>query len=195
MGSVVDPGSLSDSGERCLRRIVELYESGLPGPHLITAYGTAVEVHVSEMLGRLVNMSSVGSDRFGSELLRTLGDQMSANWSNRHDWLKRGFGVSYKGTSAAEQFDILVQLRNAVVHGDGYWSPSQSTDSVQTRIKLRKAFLNTLDVAMRDYAAFGRKSRERATDIAREFVAHFDATLLAKHPGAQVAPASVRTKQ
>ena len=188
MGTGLNPGQLSDSGERCLRRIIELYETGLPAPHLITAYGTAVEIHVSEMVERLVRISPISMEPFGRELIKEVGANMISTWPQRHRWIRRGFDVDYTGTAAAEKFSTLVELRNAIVHGDGSWSRHQRNDAVGARVALRRSFMNTLDVAMQNEAKFGTQSREKATVVVRDFVSVFDQAVLSKYPVVRASP-------
>ncbi len=185
MGIVIDPATLTESGERCLHRLTELGELDLPAAQLITAIGTAVEVHVSRMLARLIVLSGVQENDLGNAMLDHLEQDMNKSWQSRGAWLKDGFGVEYMGAKAYQEFDMLVELRNAVVHGDGAASDQQERKGIAALQRLRSAFAKLLDVDFRGRASFGAQTPLKAMAIARSFVADFDRTILALYPAAR----------
>jgi hypothetical protein len=75
---------------------------------------------------------------------------MSADRS-RHDRhpLRDGFGVEYMGAKAYREFGVLIELRNAVVHGNGAASDQQERKGVATLQRLRSMFAKLLDVDFR----------------------------------------------
>lgn len=182
MGSVIDPALLTESGERCIHRLAELGELRLPSAQLITALGTAVEVHVSRILVRLIVLSDVQESDLGSVMLTELEREMTRSWSSRSSWLKRGFAVEYEGEPQSQAFQSLVELRNSVVHGDGAASDEQERKGTSKLKELRKAFARYLDVEFYGQARFSASTPALAMDIARNFVAHFDARVLARYP-------------
>lgn len=185
MGVMIEPANLTESGERCLLRLTELGELGLPAPQLITAMGTAVEVHVSRMLARLIVLSGVQANDLGNAMLLHLEQDMNKSWQSRGVWLKDGFGVEYMGARAYQEFDVLIELRNAVVHGDGAASDQQERKGIATLQRLRSSFAKLLDVDFRGKASFGAQSSAKAMDIARAFVADFDQSILTLYPSAR----------
>lgn len=184
MGSVVNPASLTESGERCLRRLSELPELGLPVAQLITVIGTVVEGHVSRILARLIVLSDVDSTSLGAALLRENLESMDSTWPNRNRWLGEAFALHYTGGAPYQAFDVLVQARNAIVHGDGAPTDRQ-TKNLNKLLKLRSDFLNKLEATLRGRLRFSRGSAELAMKIARDFVAAFDGEVIAKHPDAR----------
>lgn len=188
MGSVIEPAKLTESGERCIARLTELVELRLPAPQLITAIGTVVEVHVTRILTQLVQQSGIQGDPLGNAMLNHIGEEMTRTWPDRAKWLKNGFSIQYKGRPAAQDFDILIELRNAVVHGDGAASEQQQRQSMAILSAMRKLLSDRLDVEFRGRAKFANTSGALAMDIARRFVVDFDQLVLETFPDAAHTP-------
>lgn len=108
---VVDPAKLTASGERTLRRLASLAATQMPPEQFLTALGTAVEVHVSRLLGFLVELSDIDTTPFGRALLATVEGSMTYTWEDRHKWLDRGFAVAVAGHLAGQRFDTVVEAR------------------------------------------------------------------------------------
>lgn len=182
MGSVIDPSVLTASGERCIARLTELVELRLPPAQLVTAIGTVVEVHVSGILAQLTSLSHIDEHQLGQAMLRRLQQEMNKSWASRAEWFKDGFSVAYKGRKAAQYFDVLVELRNAVVHGDGAASEQQAMKGTASLARMRRLFADRLNVEFRGQVEFAPTSAALAMDIARQFVADFDQMVLARFP-------------
>ena len=185
MGPAVDPAELTESGERCLLRLTELPRLQLPTEQLITVIGTVVEGHVSRILARLIVLSKIDESPFGNALLQSQVDSMDNTWPDRNHWLTRGFELAYPGLSPYQSFDVLVQARNAIVHGDGALTDRQ-TRKIKDLLILRKDFQKKLDATVRGRLQFGDTSAKRAMEIARGFVVAFDKEVILKHPGARI---------
>lgn len=185
MGVVIDPARLTESGERCVQRLSELGQLHLPPAQLITAIGTAIEVHVSRIVARLIVLSGIQDNTLGQALLVHAEQDINKSWPSRGKWLKQGFGVEYMGDPPYQAFDTLVELRNAVVHGDGSLSDQQQRKGLAALRTLRQAFANRLDVEFHGRAKFGPNSSILAMDIARSFVAGFDQKVLSLYPDAR----------
>jgi hypothetical protein len=164
MGAVIDPAKLTESGERCLRRLVELQRLGLPGEQLVTAIGTAVEVHVARVLARLVTLSVVLDHRFGSALLARVEKDMNKSWPGRLGWFKSGFDLPIAESLTWGRFETVIEIRSSVVHGDGALSDMQSGGSVQALIKLHRRFFDDLHVEFPGRAKF----KDASGDLARQ---------------------------
>jgi len=59
VGTILNPGELTRSGEECLRRIDELAGLNLPVEHFIVAMTAPVEAHVSSVISHLAAASEV----------------------------------------------------------------------------------------------------------------------------------------
>ena len=185
MGHPVDPARLTESGEQCLLRLGRLPSLRLPTGQLITVIGTVVEGHVSRILARLIVLSHVDSIQLGQALLDEQLDSMNDSWPKRNRWLKAGFDLDHAGYAPYQDFDLLVQARNAVVHGDGALTDRQRRDGTRKIIQLRNDLLAKLDITLRGQLRYGPDSAERALRVAREFVVDFDARVIRKHPQAR----------
>jgi len=145
MGAYVDPSLLTHSGEACLGRLLALGGLGLPPQHLATAVATAVEVHVSTTLARLISLSGLAEGQFGRAMIKELEDDFSKTWSARVAWFDKAFGITFAGNLQYQTFATLIELRNAVVHGDGQLT-SQQTRDIRKVVQLRKDLNHKLDV-------------------------------------------------
>jgi hypothetical protein len=182
VGYQVDPADLTESGEDCMRRLVELERLHMPPAPLITAIGTVVEVHVSRALTQLVRASRIESSAFGAALLNELEPTMTRTWRDRGHWLKLGFSVEYRGNKPYQDFEVLVDLRNTIVHGDGQLSDLQARSAIKDLVKMRAQFADRLEVALNERARFSPSTSTKALLIARAFVQDFDRQLLSKYP-------------
>lgn len=180
---VIDPGKLTASGERTLRRVAVLASTPMPPEQFLTALGTAVEVHVSRIIGHLVDLSGVDASPFGQELLATVEDDLTRTWDHRHRWLDRGFKVPIAGNLPGQRFDTVVEARNSVVHGDGYLSDLQAARSLEKITQLRARYRKELDIGLvAGRLDFARTSTDRVHEAARQYVAHLDQAVLAQYP-------------
>lgn len=181
--SAVDPAKLTASGERTLRRLVQLASVAMPPEQFFTALGTAVEIHVSRLIGYLVDLSDIDSSPFGRELLSTVEDDLTRTWNDRHRWLDRAFEVGVAGYGPGQRFDTVVEARNSVVHGDGRLSDQQLGRTMQKIIGLRARYKKELDIGLSaGQLDFAPTSRDLAHEAARRYIAFLDAAVLAKHP-------------
>lgn len=184
MGSRVDPALLTRSGEQCLHRLSELPRLGLPPAQLITVIVTVVEGHVSRVLNSLIVLSDVDSNPLGHALLIRQADNMDSTWDNRKHWLKSAFDVDYAGSSAYQGLEVLVEARNAVVHGDGSLTERQKRP-LKKLLSLRSLLQSRLGATLQGRLYFGEATSERAMEIARLFVLEFDKMVIEKHPEAR----------
>lgn len=185
MGVLVDPGRLTESGERCLARVIEQYRLGLPPAHLATGVVTPVEVHVSRVIGRLIALSDVPTIDFGQAMITHIGKSFTSTWDYRIAWLRDGFRLSLAGEKPYQDLQLVVEARNAVVHGDGQLTEWQPRDAAKLAT-LRKRLDKTLGVDCRGIVlTFGESSEERIVHVVREFVVRFDAMVLDSYPQAR----------
>lgn len=87
-----------------------------------------VEAYADGVLGRLIAQSGYDATTFGRAMLAELEDRIYQSWLERHAWLDKGFSVRVTGTPAAEGMQTVVDLRNALVHGNGKLTDRQSRD-------------------------------------------------------------------
>lgn len=185
MGALIDPSAVSQSGERCLARLGELQILGLSTPQVFAPIATAVEVHVSAMLARLVVLSNIEESPFGAALLSEAEGGLSRTWYDRYRWLNRGFGLALAGDLPSQEFNTLIEVRNSMIHGDGQFSDDQQSLKLSKLVALKKDMQKHLAVTADGRLRFGANTHTRAFEVARRFVAYFDAELLAKYPAAK----------
>lgn len=185
MGVKVDPARLTASGERCLRRVSELYVLGLPASHFAIVVMAPVEVHVSGIMARLIALSGESSMLFGGALIRHVGEGFFDTWDDRLEWLKEGFGLGFAGDRPYQQLSLVVEARNAMVHGDGQLTSRQTAKPTSLRA-LRRDLDKVLDVTCRGILLEpAASSVEKTVDVVRRFVVAFDDAVLSAYPSAK----------
>lgn len=180
---VINPALLTMSGERTLRRAVALASVAMPPEQFLTALGTAVEVHVSRLVGFLVSLSDVDKTTFGRELIAAVEDDLTRTWRDRNRWLTRGFGIPVAGHAPWQRFDTVVEARNTVVHGDGYLSDLQASRTLQQISELRARYRKELDIGLNGgRLQFAASSVDLAHNAARQYVSYLDGAVLVRYP-------------
>lgn len=185
MGALINPSALSQSGERCLDRLVDIHFLGLPTPQVFVPIASSVEVHVSAMVARLVVLSSISDNPFGAALLQEAERDLTRTWNDRYRWLNRGFGLQLSGDSVPQRFNTLVEVRNSLVHGDGQLSDDQHGLTLKKLVALKKDMKKHLGVTADGRLRFGDDTKARAFAIAREYVQYFDQAVLKVYPAAK----------
>jgi hypothetical protein len=186
VGSVLDPSKLSDSGERCLKRVNELYELALPPSQFAVAVMAPVEVHASVMIARLVSRSAVSNTRFGAALIDNVGEGFQETWRMRTRWLDDGFEIEIAGKSPHQDLELVVDARNAFVHGDGQLTDRQTREPAKLR-QLRAGLEKTLKINCR--GVIMRPTAQTPLLVAetvRRFVVDYDEQILRRYPHARV---------
>jgi hypothetical protein len=145
----IDPSEISESGDTCLTEIARLAglvsTAGAPHAWLVTSAASSVETHVGWFIERLVELSEIETTNFGSALLRYAQDDMLKNWDARLGWLYRGFGIDIAGDSECQEFRVVVELRNSLLHGSGNVTRYQAS-TLPKLLALKKNLRTTLGV-------------------------------------------------
>lgn len=186
MKNKVLPTSLMNASETVLRRLsthqAQLNTDKVPYEHTIMLTTAMVESYVDDLLRALIAASGVDGTAFGAALLAEAGDGLHNSWKNRYGWLQRAFGITVAGSKERQEFDCLVELRNALAHGGGGLSPRQQSN-LASMVSLEAQLEATLHVQARG----GRlrltpESAVVAVLICRRFVLCLDRSTRSTHP-------------
>jgi len=142
-----------------------------------------VEAYVDDLLRALIAESGIGETAFGGALLAETRDGFHNSWKNRYGWLDRGFGISITGSKERQEFDVMVELRNALAHGDGSLSARQRANLL-SMVTLESKLETTLCVQARGGGL--RLTSDSATAailICRRFVLCLDRATCSARPG------------
>lgn len=185
MGTITNPAELTESGERCLRRVLDLVRADLPAPHFVTASLTSVEAHVSRMLARLIVLSDAQTITFANAMIAHLEEDFNKSWESRMKWLSDGFGLSFAGGSEYQDLKIVIEARNAVIHGEGQLTDRQ-TKSLTKLMQMRKRLFDVAEIDCRGVTLrFSPRSVARSQDAIVTFVTAFDAAVIMAAPEAR----------
>lgn len=181
-GAAIDFLKVTAHGERALRAIARLQLSAESPERTIVLLATVAEEHVATILRALVAMDSDKRTRLYQHLLDDVDDSMYRSWDSMYKWFKAGFELSMAGAKEAQEFDALVDLRNAIVHGNGRLTRFQTQKFAQS-IGIRQSLSRLLDVSFSgNDVVLGVRTVSLACSTARRFVAYFDAKVLSTYP-------------
>ncbi|UKA76463.1 hypothetical protein [Arthrobacter sp. FW306-07-I] len=68
------------------------------------------------------------STQLGKNLLQEYGDSFHQSWLARNRVLKSGFGIQAGSMPAWQDMELVIEVRNAIVHGDGSLTSRQAKD-------------------------------------------------------------------
>ena len=177
-----------DVGEAALRGLVPLAaqadarradEAGT----LVVATAALIEGYVDAVLRGLIETTPYEEHAFVRTLFAELEDRIFQSWAERFRWLRDGFDVSLEGTAELQSLSLLIELRNACVHGSASLTDRQSRN-LTSLLALEKDLARLLGVAViRRKLYFGDDTAIRAARVARDFITLFDERLADAHPG------------
>ncbi len=180
------PQKIGTLAEERLRQLIALYVEASRSTNLseytVLGAATVAEGYIGSTLGALIAASGYDGTAFGRAMYAELEDRIHQSWSERHSWLNRAFSVNIIGTTACQDLLILVELRNALVHGGGRLTYRQSRE-IGGLIGLEKQLHSRLGVQ-----ADGRtltllpQTAVRAVEIARAYILTLDAEIRQQHP-------------
>src|SRR5579859_6868570 len=120
-------------------------QAEVPPDWLVITCATCVESHFDRVLRSLIAASGVRQNKFSNSLYEFLHDDIFKNWDSRLNWLKNGFSVAIAGDRAIQDFRTVVDLRNAIVHGQGHLTEVQQK-SLERLLDLKRNLTRLLNV-------------------------------------------------
>jgi hypothetical protein len=182
----MNPQSLGRSAEGALKALGALaHTAEAPRPpvtHTVIGATIEVESYADQILQSLIRNSDVMSSSFGRSLVSECEDSFYQSWKNRYLWLRKGFNISIAGKLEEQNFQTLVELRNAIIHGAGYLTDRQTRDiGKQVALERRLQTLLRVQVEGRKLEYLG-STDDLAVKIAREFVLLLDSEVRRVYP-------------
>lgn len=127
--------AITEDAIRSLNRIDGRWNNDIGGQ--IVAVTSRVEALADRFIDLLVLESGVGSTQLGKNLLREYNDSFHQSWPARNGILKKGFGIQAASMPIWDDMELVIEVRNAIVHGDGGLTNRQLKDSASL-ITMRK---------------------------------------------------------
>jgi hypothetical protein len=178
------------SGILCLEELVHITlldsQAEVPPDWLVTTCATCVESHFDRVLRSLIAASGVRQNKFSNSLYEFLHDDIFKTWDSRLNWLKNGFSVAIAGERTIQDFRTVVDLRNAIVHGQGNLTEVQQKN-LQKLLDLKRNLTRLLNVQFSGHKVLippdvGLK----VIRICRDAVIFFDNSIFQEYPGISV---------
>ncbi|PCC43887.1 hypothetical protein CIK65_04645 [Brevibacterium aurantiacum] len=139
-----------------------------------------VEAYVDATVKRLIDMDSRTRSQLGNYLIDQYISELSRNWKSRHSVLRDGFGVFVESESVAQNLKIVVDVRNALMHGDGKLTDLQSA-KWKSVVALRRDMANRLDIELQGRRlVLGEDSVKLACSILIEYVLQLERSIYAR---------------
>ena len=145
-----------------------------PLEYFIVRTATLVEAHVDRLLDIHTANAWAPATAIEDYAAGELRTQMHQSWPSRKTWLKQAFAISFAGTAEDNQFSLLVELRNALVHGAGRITDLQSK-ALPSRLSLEKALISTFKINIVDGAVRATpESSATVLRVARSYLIRLD---------------------
>lgn len=181
---------ISTSGETTIHRIASLLTESNHGDKgrgsVVVTFATLTEAHVDASIRQLFSLSGVLESELSRHLYSEVQDSIYRTWDSRYRWLSQAFDIKVKGTRYEQDFGLLVELRNSIVHGNGSLTSLQ-VSKVPQMIAIRTGLKRCLGLE-----AEGRKFllnagiAKPAAKICRDYIIGFDQEIKARFPSFEI---------
>lgn len=138
-----------------------------------------VESLVDSFIDLLVAESGADATPLGRRLIERSTDSFHQSWPDRNGWLDGGFGIALAGTPAGQRLDMLVEVRNAIVHGQGRLTDRQVRKpafAMELRRRVQVGLASQIEARR---ILLGRDAGPRAITIGREYLLALDLAVAA----------------
>ncbi|WP_371795619.1 hypothetical protein [Streptomyces sp. NBC_01718] len=186
--------NLTAAGERALRRISVLgtqrYEDKDTGGirTVVISCATLIEAHVDGVIKQLFASDPAMQQPLTKTLHEEVEDSIYRTWESRRKWLTSAFDISIAGDRPWQEFEAVVALRNALVHGDGRLTDLQISKP-KDLFALTEKLTRVLGVKMDGREVhLPPEVALKSAIISKEYLLHFDAALLGAHPEFGITP-------
>lgn len=132
---------LTEDTIRALNRVSSRWKNDVSGQ--IVAVSSRVEALADRFIDLLIRESGVDSTQLGKSLLQEYGDSFHQSWPARNKILKGGFGIKAASMPVWQNMELVIEVRNAIVHGDGSLTSRQAKDPASL-ITMRKRMAKLL---------------------------------------------------
>ncbi len=157
---------------------------GADAGQIVLTTVTWTEAYVDALLRALIAQSGYKDVPFAEAMFADLEDRIFQSWPERHAWLNRGFGISIAAEKAYSDVATLIDLRNALVHGNGRLTERQCRD-VNAMVGLEVRLRATYDVRVERRQLFlGPDTGGAAVLAVQAYILKLDAEARRLHPTA-----------
>lgn len=167
--------AVHDDAEESLRELLRIQKSQNSSCEWMLISAAAIaESFTDRVIDRLVLGSPVSETPFGRKLLSESSSSFSQSWSQRNSWLKDGFGIRLSGVAIGQNLTVVVEVRNALMHGLGNLTDRQ-VKSPTAAIALQGQIREVLNSQVHGRKVIlGSRAGTLATAVAREYVLALD---------------------
>jgi hypothetical protein len=156
---------------------IRLAQSGLPALSFILAVIPEVEARVDDIIRDLVTVATADQSAVSSFLLVEHFESYFRTWDSREQLLKGMFSITTKGTPLRDSFRVLVEARNALMHGNGYLTALQ-TKSLSSLMTTKADMARVLGIQFHGRRLIlSQVSTERLGTIACNYLYFIDAVI------------------
>lgn len=167
--------------EDCLARIRIACEYGTSPRELVLAAVPEVEFRIDAMIRDAALNSNMKKCRIGEFFIEEKLSSYFQTWAARESFLTGVFDCNLSGITIGQNFKLLVEIRNSLVHGNGSLTALQ-TKSLQSLIKIRGNLEKVFDLQVDGTRLMlDSLDRRKVSDVACEYLIFIDQSIAEYH--------------
>ncbi|MUN64460.1 hypothetical protein GMA12_15140 [Kocuria sediminis] len=167
--------SMTEATIRSLHRLEPAEAADVAG-QIISAASLA-EALVGKSIDLLVDESGIKSTRLGRRLIQDSAESYHQTWDGRYGILRDAFGVQLAGNREAQRLNVVVDVRNAIVHGEGQLT-SRQTKKLTNVLSMRRQINEVLESEVQGKKIVLSPTAGRcAIRVASDYALAFDAAI------------------
>ena len=165
--------------EVTVRRLTRVLVERTPPSSAITVAVATTEAHVDAIIQQLFDLSCARKSKLGEFLIERSISTFTQTWPARHQVLRDGFGVAIEPQTLVQHLLLIVDVRNALAHGDGALTAVQTTSWSRAN-ELRRNLERKLQVSVAGRSIIiTRESLEIAIRMLIDYVIGLDVAVAA----------------
>lgn len=129
-----------------------------------------VEMYVDRSITNILEVHADSTNQIGKFLFDHYGAEYTRTWDNRVKIMDKAFSFNVKSTVEHREFQLLVDLRNALMHGAGRFTNQQVANWTK-HLQRQKDLKSRIPIQIEgDHFYFMDNSSERIRDIAVDYL-------------------------
>ncbi|MGJ0203048.1 hypothetical protein NHL51_02645 [Leucobacter sp. gxy201] len=169
---------MTEEVEAAIARIIQAHANIPLGRELVLSVVPEVESHVDIRLRSFTHRDESAQTRLGQFWIKENLSGLLSTWEGRKRLIKLATSQDFFGDQLSQDFFTLIDLRNAIMHGNGRITPLQAK-SVKTYLDLRKRLHSGFNIHTNGMEiVFSRTDNARIASTAIGFLRKLDVEFL-----------------
>ncbi|WP_223934573.1 HEPN domain-containing protein [Arthrobacter sp. StoSoilB5] len=129
---------------------------------------------MDHFLDEFIGKSYVLTTSFGRQLVQRNANSFHQSWDERNLWLDKGFGIALSQFSEAKSLTTIVEVRNAIVHGNNQLTDRQAKSLFKVLELKKRLSLDLQSELQGRVIVLKANAGQLAIEIAANFVVSLD---------------------